>query len=174
MSKAESNQQPAPVPVTRNPWPVGILVAFALFIPATAGLIVVALTHRHELTRSDYYEQELRHQDHMDSAARARELGSVASIVFDASQQRIEVSLPAEHARRSATGRVQLYRPSEAGLDREVALVLTPGGTQTLDLPGLRPGLWRVRVAWTVDGQDYLLERNLTNLAATAAGVAPR
>ena len=161
-------------PPTRNPWPVGIGVAFALFIPATAGLILLALANRHELTRPDYYEQELRHQRQMDRAARARELGPAASIAFDAAQQRITVTLPAEHARRLATGHLQLYRPSEAGLDRQVPLALDPDGVQILDVPELRPGLWKVQVAWTVEGRDYLLEQSVTNLAGPAAGATLR
>lgn len=157
---------------SRNFWPTGVVVAFAVFIPVTAGLILLALANQHELTRPDYYEQELRHQRQVDSAARARELGTAASITFSAAQQRITVSLPAEHALGAATGHVQLYRPSEAGLDREVPLALDPAGVQTLDVPELRPGLWKVRVAWAVEGRDYLLEQSLTNLAAAAANTA--
>jgi nitrogen fixation protein FixH len=163
-----------PGPSSRSFWPAGIVVAFAIFIPVTAGLILLALANRHELTRPDYYEQELRHQRQMDSATRARELGPAASIAFNVTQQRITVVLPAEHARRAATGHVQLHRPSEAGLDRELPLTLDPGGVQTLDVPDLRPGLWKVRVAWTVDGRDYLLEQSLTNLAAAGAGATLR
>ena len=164
----------SPAPSTRNFWPVGIVVAFAMFIPVTAGLILLTLANKPELTRPDYYEQELRHQRQMDSAARARELGPAASIAFDAAQQRITVTLPAEHARRVATGHLQLYRPSEAGLDRQVPLALDPDGVQILDVPELPPGLWKVQVAWTVEGRDYLLEQSVTNLAGPAAGATLR
>ena len=161
-------------PATRNFWPAAIVIAFAVFIPVTAGLIVLALGNKHELTRPDYYEQELRHQQVMERVARARELGPAASIAFDIAKQRITVVLPAEHARRMATGCVRLYRPSEAGLDRELPLALDRTGVQTLDVHDLRPGLWRVQVAWTVDGREHLLEQRLTNVATAAAAATLR
>ena len=149
-------------------------MAFALFVPATAGLIVLALANRHELTRPDYYEEELRHQRQMDSAARTRALGEAVSVSFEPVQHRLTVTLPSLHAQHGAKGQVRLYRPSAAGLDREQPLALDPAGVQVLDVPDLRPGLWKVRVAWTVDGQDYQLEQNLTNLATATAGAKLR
>jgi hypothetical protein len=36
---------------------------------------------------------------------------------------------------------------------------LTADGTQRLDAKRLRDGLWKVRVKWNANGQDYFLDQ---------------
>ena len=141
-----------------NPWPWGIVVAFGVFIPATAGLIVLACLQRDHLVRADYYEQEIRYQGQMDCLDRTRRLGSQVSVGYDPGTQHIRISLPVAHARQPVQGRIQLYRPSEAGLDQYFNLELDTSGSQLLDARALRPGLWKVRVSWTVANLEYALD----------------
>lgn len=144
-----------------NPWPWGIVAAFAIFIPATAGLIVLACWQKDHLVRADYYEQEIRYQGQIDRLERTRRLGSQVSVGYDARAQRIRIALPVDHARQRAQGRIQLYRPSEAGLDRYFELELDDSGTQLLDARPLRPGLWKVRVSWKVANYEYALDEKV-------------
>lgn len=152
----------------RNLWPYGIIAVFALFIPATAGLVLLAVTHKEDLVSANYYDQEIRYQSQIDRLERTRQLGAQASVAYDAARRRICISLPAAHARRRPTGKVELYRPAEAGLDQHLELATDANGAQSIDATPLRPGLWKVRVAWTVDGKDYLLDQSVTNLAAAS------
>ena len=59
------------------------------------------------------------------------------------------------------TGRIELYRPSAAGMDRAVKLEPDANGVQRLDATGLAPGLWKVRVSWTLENQDYFLDQKV-------------
>jgi nitrogen fixation protein FixH len=145
----------------RNYWPLGILLAFALFILGTAGLIVLAASQRSDLVSDNYYEQEIQYQARMDSLDRVRQLGTAASAAYDAKGGRILIALPAEHAGRPVTGQVQLYRPSAAGLDRQFKLEPDANGAQWLDATDLPRGLWKVRVAWRVEGQEYFLDQKI-------------
>jgi hypothetical protein len=95
----------------------------------------------------------------MERVARTRQLGAQASVAYDPVGKCIRIALPAEQARQHVSGRIQLYRPSQAGLDRQVKLNLDPKGSQQLDAAGLVPGLWKVRVSWTVQGQDYFIDQ---------------
>lgn len=146
---------------SRNLWPLGIVAAFAVFIPATAGLIVLALLHKEELVRPDYYEQEIRYQGQMERLERARGLGGRASVVYDSARGQITIALPAEHALGKAQGRIHLYRPSAAGLDHQFELAPNASGVQTLEAKDLRPGLWKVRVSWSVAAQEYLIDEKI-------------
>jgi nitrogen fixation protein FixH len=145
----------------RNLWPLGVILAFALFIPATAGLIVLACTHKEDLVNASYYEQEIKFQGQLDRLSRTRELGAQSSVTYDTGAKHIRISLPAEHARQHATGLIQLYRPSEAGLDRQLPLLLDATGSQLLAAAALRPGLWKVRVSWTAGGMEYALDEKV-------------
>jgi hypothetical protein len=146
---------------SRNLWPVGIIVACALFVAGTAALIVFACTQRVELVSHDYYERELKFQGQIDRAEHTRRAASQASIAYDPAGKCITVSLPAAQARQQVWGSVELYRPSAAGMDRAIRFEPDANGIQRVDATGLAPGLWRVRVSWTAEKENYYLEQKV-------------
>jgi len=144
----------------RNPWPAGIIATFALFIAGTVGLVILSARNHVELVSPDYYERELRYQEQINRRERTQALPDQARVSYDAAQGSIFVALPAAQA-RVAQGRIQLYRPSDARLDREVPLALDGKGIQRLDAKQLHAGPWNVRVQWSVDGKEYFLNRSI-------------
>lgn len=145
----------------RNLWPLGIVLTLVAFFAGTVGLVVMACSQRVDLVSPDYYERELKFQSRIDQVERTRHAASQAAVAYDAAAKCITVSLPADQAGRDITGRIELYRPSAAGLDRAVNLAPDPKGVQHLDAAGLAPGLWKVRVSWTVEHQDYFLDEKV-------------
>jgi hypothetical protein len=145
----------------RNLWPFGIVTAFVLFIVGTIALITISVSSSTDLVNADYYEQEIRYQGQLDRLSRAQGLPAKAKAAYDHARRAILISLPREHASAGARGEVHLYRPSAAGLDQNVELKLDASGTQILDAADLRPGLWKVKVAWTVAGHDYAIEETV-------------
>lgn len=154
---------PAPTPTApgRNPWPIGIVVTFAVFITATAGLIVFTSFHRQDLVTPDYYEQTLRHQQAMDSRDRARALEGLAAVTLDPATGFIDITLPPDHASARPQGEIHLYRPAAADQDRRFPLALDARGHQLVNARELSPGPWHVRVAWTHQDQQFALEQKL-------------
>ena len=146
---------------SRNLWPLGIIVTFVLFFAGTVGLIVMACSQKTDLVSADYYEQELRFQGRIDRVERTRHAASQAVVAYDAASRCITVSLPPEQARLEVWGSVELYRPSAAGMDRAVRLQPDTNGVQRLDATGMAPGLWRVRVTWTAEKQNYYLDQKV-------------
>jgi hypothetical protein len=153
---------------TRNLWPLGIILTLVVFFAGTVGLIVMACSQRVDLVSPDYYERELKFQGQIDRVERTHRAPSQASVAYDAAGQCITVSLPADQAGREINGRIELYRPSAAGLDRAVKLAPDGKGVQRLDAAGLAPGLWKVRVSWTVEQQDYFLDEKVVVGAKTS------
>lgn len=147
----------------RNLWPLGVIAAFVIFISGTIGLVVMAASHKAELVSDNYYDQEIKYQNRIDSLGRAQQLGGLASMAIDAGSGRITISLPPAQVRSGVAGRIQLYRPSAAGADRTLSLAPDENGLQFVDLKGLLPGLWKMRVSWTAEGRDYSIERSFTN-----------
>jgi hypothetical protein len=145
---------------TRNLWPFGVIAAFGLFFIGMASVVVIAATHRDSLVSNSYYEQELKFQSVIDASTRAKNAG--ATIAFDAASGRVTLALPVAQMQLKPSGKVQLYRPSAAGLDREFLLEPKNDGTQTLNISALTAGLWQVRAVWNVGGQDYRLEQKIT------------
>jgi nitrogen fixation protein FixH len=143
-----------------NLWPLGIVVVFVLFAAGLATAVVIAATHRDSLVSENYYEQELRFQNQIDSQTRAQ--ASDARIVYDAPMGEIIVQLPGAQVVAKPVGKIELYRPANPGLD--CAFNLAPGddGAQSLDISQLPTGAWTVRVRWTAGGQDYFLQKKIT------------
>ena len=144
----------------RNLWPAGIIAAFVLFIAGTVGLVVLSAHNHVELVSPDYYERELRYQEQINRRERTQALPDQARVSYDAAQGSIVVALPAAQA-RAAQGRIQLYRPSDARLDRDLPLALDSNGIQHLDAKQLHAGPWNIRVQWSVAGEEFFLNRSI-------------
>jgi nitrogen fixation protein FixH len=144
----------------RSPWPYAIIGFFVVFVTFVAVFITWAVRQEMDLVGSDYYEREIRHQDQIDRLKRTIEFKGEADARYDAGSSRIIVRLPAAHA-AAAKGAIQLYRPSDAKLDREVPLALDAKGVQWIGTGRLRDGLWKIRVRWAANGEEYFFERPL-------------
>ena len=142
-----------------NPWPYSLMAFFAILITLIVSMVTWSMRQDVDLVGSDYYDQEMRFQQRIDSTKRAQAFGGQVAIAYAADQ--IRVSIPAAHAAQHANGTIRLYRPSDAKLDREVKLAVNADGTQQVGVAGLLPGLWNARVAWTVGGEDFFHDENL-------------
>ena len=146
---------------SRTPWPLGIIITFVLFFTGTVGLVVMAFSQKVDLVSADYYEQELKFQGRIDRVERTRSAATQATVAYDTAQRCITISLPADQAQHKVWGSVELYRPSAAGMDRAVKFEPDANGVQRLNAAGMAPGLWRVRVTWTAEKQNYYLDQKV-------------
>ncbi len=153
--------EPKPVAPRRSLWPYMIIGYFVIFISAMAVWIVFALRQDMDLVRKDYYEEEIRFQKHLDSAVRTQSVRSEVRADYDQAKQSILITLPVGHLAQQPRGSIQLYRPSDAKLDRQFELALDSQGRQLLDVRAIRSGLWKIRVNWNVNGQDFFFDQSL-------------
>lgn len=143
---------------SRNPWPIAIIAFFIVFATFLAAFVVWALGQKQDLVTENYYEQEVRYQAQLNRLNRTQAQAGQNLVTFDATRNCIVITLPA--ARTPGTrGRIQLYRPSNARLDREVPLAVNAGGVQTLDAKAMAAGLWKIRIQWSVNGQEYFFDQ---------------
>jgi nitrogen fixation protein FixH len=142
-----------------NPWPYSIIGFFALLICGIVTLIVIAVTHRESMVNANYYEQELRYQAQMESAARAQQCG--ASLQWDATGRLLRVAVPSAQLAQNLSGTIEFYRPSAPELDHSVQFIPGADGRQAVDVSKLAAGLWRVRLKWNAGGQNYFLEEKV-------------
>jgi nitrogen fixation protein FixH len=59
------------------------------------------------------------------------------------------------------TGKVHLYRPSNAAWDRTFDLNLDANGMQVFSTQELPKGAWTVKVSWDSDDMAYFYEESL-------------
>jgi len=142
-----------------NPWPLGIVLTFVIFIAGLATAVGIAVTHRDSMVSENYYEQELKYQSQIDGKARALQSG--ASINYDPVAGKIIVQLPATQAAAKPFGKIELYRPSSPDMDRVMDFSPNAEGAQIVDAAPLPVGSWAVRVKWSAGGQGYFLEQKI-------------
>ncbi|MGZ4962471.1 MAG: FixH family protein [Limisphaerales bacterium] len=145
----------------RNPWPIAIVAYFAVFMTFIVCFIVFASRQRVDLVRADYYEAEIKFQQQIDRVERSRPTEAQLGLNYDAQTAKIVVQLPRD-SQTGASGKIELYRPSDARQDKNIKLAADQNGTQRIDVRGLKSGLWKVRVNWTYAGQEYFVEKPIT------------
>ncbi len=143
---------------TRSPWPYAIIGFFILAVIFIVTYTAWAMRQREDLVADDYYEREVRFQSHLDSLNRSQAFAAQNAVAFEPGQHVIVISLPPPQS-HDATGTIHLYRPSDARLDRDEPLALGTDGIQRLDTRKLTEGLWKVRVQWSANGQEYFLDQ---------------
>ena len=145
----------------RSLWPYAIAGYFALAITAIVCFVIWIVPHQMELVRPDYYEHEILFQNQIDALNRARPFGRELAAIYDLSNHAVLISVPARHVGESFSGKAHLYRPSDANMDRHIDLKPTFEGKQTIDGARLAPGLWKVRLDWSANGQMFAFEQTL-------------
>lgn len=147
-----------PVTTTRSFWPYGIIGFFCLALTFLVTFIVWCCHQREDLVANNYYDDEIRYQQQVDRLKHTLSISAEVAVVYDSRQQSIVIQLPASCS-HSAVGQIHLYRPSDERLDQQLTLAPNDKGTQNLNAKTMAPGLWKVRVEWSANGQDYLLDR---------------
>ena len=143
---------------SRNPWPAALIAFFALFITAIVVFVIFASRHPMELVRPDYYSEEIEYQKQLDRLNRTQAIQAQVAIRYDIERAAISIVLPATQA-RPLSGWVHFYRPSDAALDQKVPLIVDPQGAQQISAERLQPGLWKVRVQWTMNENEYFFDQ---------------
>lgn len=131
----------------KNIWPIGIAAFLLVFACGLVFFVMAALRKPDHLVRADYYEHEITYQQHIERELRAAGVstGEVARVVPGTG---LVITLPPT----ASNGMVEIFRPSDASLDRREPYAPGPDGRHVVAVTNLLPGRWRVRLAWLQDG----------------------
>jgi nitrogen fixation protein FixH len=137
-------------------WGTGLAVASVIFATGILIMVRISMNQEVDLVSDDYYQQELRHQDQIDSHQRSNNLSELPSIGVSAAT--VSLRLPKAFLPDSTSGSLTFYRPADRHEDFIVALKLDSSNTQLVPTTSLQKGLWRLKVRWAQHHQDYYHE----------------
>ncbi len=140
-------------------WGIRIVIVYVGFIAMIAFMIIRTMGEKVELVSTDYYQQELRFQQQIDKSNAVKELGTVPVITADA--ENIEILFPDTLMQHELTGKIRLYRPSDASKDVELELGPDANGRQLVPTDELLTGLYDIKLSWTSGGQEFYYERSI-------------
>ncbi|MFN3760953.1 MAG: FixH family protein [Algoriphagus aquaeductus] len=138
-------------------WGKGILLTIIAFVGFILTLVVISVRQDDiHLVTENYYEKEIKYQDHIEREKSAAALDREV-LVFDLASKSMILDLPV-----GAKGSLQLFRPSDARLDQILPLDIKSEGKTTIPLEKLKSGYWRVQLTWTENGVDFYEESKIT------------
>jgi nitrogen fixation protein FixH len=137
-------------------WGTGLAVVFVIFAIGILIMVRTAMNRDVELVSDDYYQQELRHEDQIQSQKRSNDLSDQP--IIGVSRTWVAVRLPTIFSDDSTSGTLTFYRPADRHKDFIVALKLDSTNTQFVPTTFLKKGLWRLKVRWAHHLRDYYHE----------------
>lgn len=132
----------------KNAWPIGITLFFVVFAGGLAVFVRAALRQPEHLVRADYYEHEITYQQHINRELEAADI-PVAQLARFEPGTGLLVTLPPD----AAEGKINLYRPSDAALDRTIPYQPGPDGRHLVPAAEFQAGAWRARLDWKQAGR---------------------
>ena len=136
-------------------WGKSIIAAFILFGVFIGTLVTICAREEINLVTEDYYREEIDYQRQIDRIAHTAMLPQKPKI--DVGKNLLKVSYP--DFMRVQKGVLQLFRPSDARLDKRFELIRNAEGEQVFPTTGMDKGMYRARLRWTMDGQEFFLEQ---------------
>jgi hypothetical protein len=128
-----------------------------------AGLIIYFVTRsmneKIDLVTKDYYAQELKYQDKIESSNRNNSLDQPLSI--EMTDAGIVVKFPNDMEGKKITGSILLFRPSDNTKDKTIAITPNTKFEQLIPNTELAKGMYRVKVEYQTDGVDYYSEKQI-------------
>ena len=140
-------------------WPIGLTIVFIIFFIYLIGFIILSQMNRTDLVTEDYYRDEIAYQDQIERVERSKALSRAIELDYNVNSQTITLDFPAEFNPEEITGNVLFFRPSDAKQDKVHPIRLSAEGKQTLDVKNLSGGMWRVKIFWQGDGEEYYDEK---------------
>jgi hypothetical protein len=142
-------------------WPLGIVVIFIVFILFKVGFIIFSRFHRVDLVSSDYYQQGINYQQQIERQKRTRSMSKNIRCEYNKSAELLKIVFPANKVLGNISGDIHLFRPSDAKQDKWFFLTLNASGEQIIDVRNLAKGLWRIKIKWIIQSNDYYFEDSI-------------
>lgn len=137
-------------------WGNGIVVVFIVFVALMATMVTICMKQDDlHLVTDNYYEEEIRYQEHIDKVSNSFESERKA-LRFDARKKVLTLNLPI-----GAQGELHLFRPSDARMDRKIDVDITEKDVNTVSLNDLESGYWRVKLTWKENGKGFFEEKKI-------------
>jgi hypothetical protein len=131
-----------------------IVVVFVLFAAFIGTLVTVCMREDISLVTKDYYAQELAYQDQIRRINNAAALTNKPQITVTRDFIRVTFDSLSFVER----GELDLFCPSDSKMDRNFEITMSDDQEFTYALSGLKTGMYRVKLLWSMDGKDFYQE----------------
>jgi len=142
-------------------WMWGLTATIVASIAFFVGFAIWTFQDDVELVYDNYYEKDVVFDQQIKRVARTEALLLKPVLNYNQTTQMLAVNFPLALGHAPTTGEVLLFRPADLHKDRLFPLDLRGDSLQTIALPDMDSGLWRIKLNWTSGGEEYYLEQSL-------------
>ncbi|MFZ4618931.1 MAG: FixH family protein [Bacteroidota bacterium] len=137
-------------------WGFGIIVTFIIFGIGVFVMVFISMNTNVDLVTDDYYEKELRYQDHIQIVKSTNALEK--QVAMELTETSVKFTYPVIAVPEKYTGSVYFFRPSNRKGDFVRAVVLDSACSQLFPISEFTPGLWRAKISWSTGNQQFYSE----------------
>ncbi|NUM81480.1 FixH family protein [bacterium] len=141
-------------------WGIGIAILYSGFALSMIGFLIFSRFQTVELVAPNYYENEIRYQQHIDMVKRTKALPE--PIRWELKNKSVLLQFPESMKNQSIGGTVTFYRPSNSNGDYVVPIKVDAAAAQSIPIERLFKGLWKMQIRWAADSLTYYHEDILT------------
>lgn len=137
-------------------WGKSIILAFVLFVAFIGTLVTVCVRQDISLVTRDYYKEELAYQQQIDRISHTARLSHKPTLSLE---QGYLLKVDYSDLSMVDGGELELFRPSDAALDKRFKLPKTDETSVYFSTSGMKKGMYRARLRWTMNGEQFFLEQ---------------
>jgi len=139
-------------------WGFGITAFIILFVGFMLTLVFKAGQQNHELATENYYEKELEFESILTKKENAKNAFS-EPVKGEVKDNTVIISFP-EKVKSNIKGSIYFFKPSKE--DDDITFEInTTNNIQTIPLEKLASGMFKVKIDWQNDNEEYYNELTL-------------
>ncbi len=142
-------------------WMWGTILTIATFIVFFASFAIWTYQRDVELVYDNYYAKDIVFEQQIRRVERTDALINKPIASFNQRSEVLTLRFPAQLNHPDPLGELLMFRPADLHKDRLFTLNLDGDTLQTIHLPDMDPGLWRIKLDWASDSLEYYLEQTL-------------
>lgn len=140
-------------------WGKSIILAFVLFGAFLVTLVTVCMRQDISLVTREYYKEELDYQAQINRIAHTRTLSQKPTIQVESGDI---IKVRYADFPSLERGELHLFRPSDPEMDKQFDLHGSAEGLQYFSTSGMEKGMYRARMKWTMNGEEFYIEQKIT------------
>ena len=137
-------------------WGKGIALFYGLFVTAMIVAVLMSTRQDNSLVSDQYYQDDIRYQQHYDRVKNSRNLQNPLEIIFQKESQKLVLEFPGDL--NQIQGNIHFFCPSNPSLDRKINF---KGRYLEIPTGEFKQTLYKVKVNWESEDIEYYDEKTI-------------
>ena len=139
-------------------WGTSIAIFYGLFVIVMVGAVIKASQLGVPLVQDEYYQADINYEEFRTKRQNAMQLEDGPKVMVKHKTGEVIVDFPDQ---AGIKGKVQLYRPSQTGVDHIMPITVNDSGYMVIPFEKIQKGRWTIKLDWTSSDVGYFWEDDI-------------